>query len=162
MIEIIPGREVVKLLTDVASRPQLFSELTLCSPFIDEDASDRLRTVVEKAVSAGCAVTIVTRPISAVRISHVCERVRRTVRVVYRNDLHAKAYVAQARSGRGPSEAIVTSANLTNAGFGGNLEIGVRIRPSSLKGRRLFEQVRRNVRDLSNPLSRGDHEKIDG
>jgi Phosphatidylserine/phosphatidylglycerophosphate/cardiolipin synthases and related enzymes len=153
MIEVVPGKEVLRMLAMVALRPQLFSELTLCSPFIDEKASDRLRTVVEKAVRAGCAVSIVTRSTSADRVAHACSRVRRAVRLVYRDDVHAKAYVVQARPGGGPSEAIVTSANLTHAGFGGNLEMGVRIRTSSHNGRRLFEQVRRNVRDLSNHLN---------
>jgi phosphatidylserine/phosphatidylglycerophosphate/cardiolipin synthase-like enzyme len=153
MIEIIPGKEVVRLLAKVAARPQLFSELTLCSPFIDEQASDRLRPVIESAVGAGCAVSIVTRLASAGRVVHACGHVRRAVHLVYRDDVHAKAYVVQARSGRGSSEAIITSANLTRAGLGRNREIGVRIRPTSLDGRRAFEQVRRNLRDLCNHLN---------
>jgi phosphatidylserine/phosphatidylglycerophosphate/cardiolipin synthase-like enzyme len=153
MIEVVPGKDVLRLLSAVATSPQLFSELTLCSPFIDEEISDRLRNVVEKAVRAGCAVSIVTRTAAADRVAHACGRVRRAVRIVCRDDVHAKAYVVQARPGQGLSEAIVTSANLTDAGLGRNLEIGVRIRTSSLGGRRLFEQVRRNLRDLSNNLT---------
>lgn len=148
MIEVVPGKEVLRLLATVAACPQLFSELTLCSPFIDEQISGRLQTVVEKAVRAGCSVSIVTRSTSADQVTYACRRVRRVVRLVYRDDVHAKAYVVQTRPGRGPSEAIVTSANLTDAGLGRNLEIGVRMRTSSLNGRRLFEQVRRNLQNF--------------
>lgn len=153
MIEVVPGIDVLRLLSTVATSPQRFSELTLCSPFIDEEISDRLRNVVEKAVRAGCAVRIITRPTTADRVADACRQVRRVVRIVCRDDLHAKAYVVHARPGQGTSEAIVTSANLTDAGLGRNLEIGVRIRTSSRDGRRLFEQVRRSLRDLSTHLN---------
>lgn len=153
MIEIVPGNDVARLLTKVVSRPELFSTITLCCPFIDDHAADRLRTVVEKAVSAGCAVCIVTRYAAADRVARACRRARRGVRHVYRDDVHAKAYIVQARPGMGASEAIVTSANLTESGLGRNVEIGVRIRTTSAGGRLLFEQVRRSVRDLSNQLN---------
>jgi hypothetical protein len=153
MIEIVPGKDVVTFLERVVSRPELFSALTLCSPFIDDKATGRLRTVVERAVSAGCAVRIVTRSASSDRVARACGPPRRGVSFVYRDDVHAKAYIAQARPGRGPSEAIVTSANLTQSGLGRNVEMGVRIRTTSAGGRLLFEQVRRSVQDLSNRLN---------
>jgi hypothetical protein len=62
--------------------------------------------------------------------------------------LHAKFYLAIARKST-KTEAIVTSANLTSAGLANNIELGVRITPTTPHGRALFEELDRFARRLT-------------
>jgi phosphatidylserine/phosphatidylglycerophosphate/cardiolipin synthase-like enzyme len=148
MIEVIPGSEVLQMLRRVASNPRRFSELTLCAPFIDEPVARKLEPTILRAARAGCVVNVITRKLSATLLHRIRMNAGRRVRLVIRDDVHAKAYVAHSRDAPS-SEAIVTSANLTLGGLDSNEELGVRIKATTEHGRKAFEQVARRLKKLT-------------
>jgi HKD family nuclease len=150
MIEVSSGEDVNRLLARVASHPGRYANITLCSPFIDEEMLDRVLPLAHSAKRADCRVRLITSPEAARRLLNRCDALRdgRLDIVTTSPRLHAKVYLAIARCSN-DTEAIVTSANLTNAGVYSNIELGVRVTPTSKSGRRLLDHVRHFIKRLA-------------
>ncbi|UYN94009.1 MAG: phospholipase D family protein [Enhydrobacter sp.] len=142
MIELSKGPAVLELLDRTATRMSEYMQVVICSPFIDKVLMKRLALLSCSAERSGCNLCIVTRPESAHELMAVLPQrfARRHTAVVVRPTLHAKLYVAHGRRAC-QSEAIVTSANLTQAGTRANIELGVHVAPTSQCGRHLFRQI---------------------
>jgi HKD family nuclease len=150
VIALAGGTEVRRLLDPMLERADRLHEAMICSPLIDaalEDALARLSVAMSPLTGS---LLIITTPAAARSIQRILSAtcMRRTALVVPRRKLHAKTYISLARRPR-ECEAIVTSANLTEAGLGTNIELGVQVLPTSDAGRLLFEQTCRFVRDLA-------------
>lgn len=139
-----------RFLDRVSAHPHRYVEVVVCSPFIDGRMLDRIAPLARTARQACCGFRVITSPEAAqeVRTRLQCNLPGRQAILVAAPRLHAKIYLAIARR-TNDSEAIVTSANLTSAGIAGNIELGVRARPSSASGRRLLNQVDHFVRQLA-------------
>jgi len=151
MITLAPGRAVGQLLDRATIRPELYAEVTLCSPYIDETLACRVRALVNAAKGPSCGVTVITAPAGA-RQLYSCFRpsaVPRLLRIIVRRNLHTKTYVMVARMGSARSEALVTSANLTAAALSKNEELGIRIVGNSPGGRALMAQLTNSLRRLT-------------
>jgi hypothetical protein len=149
MIEFATAIDVANLLARVRTHVDQYSDLVLCSPFISDDVLLTLRGLAHSAPVNGCGMQIITA-------AHTFDRVMacagaqgwRRTRVVGRPHLHAKFYLAVGRRNE-LTEAIVTSANLTTAGLSSNIELGVRITPTTSPGRALLHQINRFARRLT-------------
>lgn len=150
MIALSGGPEVHALLDRMCSQADRLREVLICSPFIDEALDERLAKLATAVTAAGARLLLVTTPEVArpLRLLLAGQEHRRTTVSTPSRRLHAKAYVSVARRAR-ESEAIVTSANLTRAGLGSNIELGVRVVPVSDAGRLLFDQTCRFIRALA-------------
>jgi phosphatidylserine/phosphatidylglycerophosphate/cardiolipin synthase-like enzyme len=150
MIELVAGPDIAQLLGIVADRPERYHGVTVCSPFIDEAMAEVLARIVVTGRAARCGVRVVTYAPGAARILNRLPgpRAEWTKAVVANGRVHAKVYLAAARR-YAETEAIVTSANLTTAGTSHNVELGVRVRPSSEAGRQLLAHVETFVRRLA-------------
>jgi hypothetical protein len=150
MIRIANGSDVRALLNRVARRPDRFIEIIVCSPFMDPPMLTILANLNSAMESNRCALRVITSPAVALQLrQQFPNNPRNWSRLVSTPDaLHAKVYVALARR-RDESEVIVTSANLTCAGLGANIELGVRALPTSDPGRSLLDQVYQFVRRLA-------------
>jgi len=150
MIEISTGDDVDRLLASVAARPDRFRSLVLCSPFIDGPTLARVIELSNAAIAAGCRTRFITSAHAAgtYQLEHTkLGSIPRGILTVSRR-LHAKIYLAVARNAN-DTEAIVTSANLTSAGIRSNIELGIKARPNCEGGRRLIEQVRHFISELT-------------
>jgi len=143
VIRIASGTDVRRLLYQALALPELFERVMVCSPFLDDAVTGVLVPLARVARRTQCGFKILTRPGGA---EGLLERLpghpaqwRSTVVPV--PELHAKAYLAIGRRAA-ESRAIVTSANLTRAGLGQNLELGVLATPASDAGRKLVSEVR--------------------
>lgn len=149
MIEFATAIDVANLLARVRARVDQYSDLVLCSPFIGDDVLSTLRGLAHCAPESGCGMEIITA-------AHTFDRVMacagsggwQRTRVIGRPHLHAKFYLAVGRRDE-LTEAIVTSANLTTAGLSSNIELGVRITPTTSPGRTLLDQIDRFARRLT-------------
>lgn len=149
MITVAFGSALEQLLARATSNHRAYSEIVLCSPFIDRAIAPRLRELCAAAARSGCAVTIITTPGGARQLSDVREHRTYKARVIVRDRVHTKAYLMRARGCVRHSEALITSANLTRAGLRTNAELGVHVRCTSVDGRRVLEQVGRSLRRLT-------------
>ena len=149
MIVTTQGAAVLRFLEDVRLRPERYAEFVICSPFIDVHLSPLVIELAERAYRAQRAFRIITRPPAAAMLLAALpgpnERWKTTVRV--HGNLHAKVYLGLRRGG--PSNALVTSANLTLPGLETNVELGVRAESTSPAGRQLVHQVRRFLQKLA-------------
>ena len=146
MIHFANATEVANFLTRVRLHVGQYSDVVLCSPFIDDCLLCTIRELAQCAPENGCGLKIITSPCAADRVfAGVSLTARRRTRVIACPHLHAKFYVAIGRK-RTKTEAIVTSANLTSAGLTSNIELGVRITPTTPQGRTLFEELDRFAR----------------
>src|SRR4051812_34010874 len=128
MIEISKGSDVIALVDKITAASHCYSEIIICSPFIDFELFPRLVLLARKVERSRCSLRIVTTGTFGKTLLKQLEQqpvLRHTVVVIHPR-LHAKVYVALARHGR-RSEAIVTSANFTRGGVRGNVELGVRV-----------------------------------
>jgi len=150
MIVLCSGRDVADLIEEVIARPEEFRQVDLCAPFIDGGAVPRVIDLAMASARHGCGVRVVTSARSAALLLSLLPAPARSWRhtILARRGLHAKAYLAIGR-GRRQSVAIVTSANLTGAGLGGNTELGVRAVASTELGRRLIGEVRNFIGRLA-------------
>src|SRR6266446_10904820 len=150
MIDISTGGDVDRLLNRVVGHPKRYAEVTLCSPFIDERTLNRVLPLLQIAGENRCAVRVITSPEAAERLRNRLKSDLRSrdAQLIESPRLHAKIYFAVARCGN-DTEAIVTSANLTNAGIHQNIELGVRATPTSTSGRRLLYHVRHFIKRLA-------------
>lgn len=150
MIALSGGREVQMLLERMCDHADRLREVLICSPFIDEAMDQRLARLAAAVTQSGARLLLVTTPEVArpLKLLFAGQEHRRTTVTIPRKRLHAKAYVSVARRPR-ESEAIVTSANLTQAGLASNIELGVRVVPTTDAGRQLFDQTCRFVRALA-------------
>lgn len=151
MIRPVSGLEVGQLLSHVRTRIEEYAEVLVCSPFIDEMMIEILVSLAQEARRAQCGFRVITTASAAASLTaalpgHLQEW-RSTV--VVNRQLHAKAYVAIGRRRRARSEAIVTSANLTQAGITTNVEFGVLAVSTSSEGRHLLAQIHHFVRQLA-------------
>lgn len=147
MIEFASAADVLRLLDRVTAHIGRYSDVILCSPFIDDDGLHTLEHMAGSASDAGCGLGIITA-------NHAIDRVaarlgaRRQTRLVGCPHLHAKFYLAVARNDA-LTEAIVTSANLTLGGLTSNIELGVHIAATTPYGRALLHQIDRFARRLA-------------
>ena len=150
MIEVSTGEDVNRLIVNVTSRPRRYANITLCSPFLDEETLTRVLPLAHSAKRADCRVRLITSPEAARRflIRYDVSRGDIVDVLTISPRLHAKVYLAIARCSN-DTEAIVTSANLTNAGIYSNIELGVRVTPTSPSGRRLLNHVRHFIKRLA-------------
>jgi hypothetical protein len=146
MIEFASAADVLRLLDRVTTHVGRYSDVVLCSPFIDDDVLRTLERLAHSVSEAGCGLGIITTPYTINRVA-ACLGASRQTRLVACPRLHAKFYLAVSRNDA-LTEAIVTSANLTAGGLMGNIELGVRIAPSSPYGRALLHQIDRFARRL--------------
>jgi HKD family nuclease len=149
MIALVSGAAVERLLIRATINSSNYSQVILCAPYIDHSAVARLRALCVAAAQTGCAVTVITTPGGVVLLKEFRQNPRLRMKLVVRARIHTKAYLMLARKFTQISEAVVTSANLTLAGFRSNEELGVHIRCTSVGGRRLLEQVDRSLRRLT-------------
>jgi hypothetical protein len=138
---------------DVSRRPDLYAEVVVCSPFIDETMQRLLVRIARVTHAAQCGLRIITTSPTA---SALRERLPGHPAawghvVLGRQGLHAKVYLALSRQ-RALSEVIVTSANFTTAGIDENIELGIRARPSTDYGRQLMDEVRHFLRAIATPV----------
>jgi hypothetical protein len=147
MITLVSGAAVGQMLDRATATPWNYSQVLLCSPFIDQALAPRLEQLFQAADNTKCVVTIVTNCGSGDFLAALCSG-RRYVRVLVRRRLHTKAYLLLGREGSRNSEALVTSANLTLAGMSTNDELGVHIRCTSSGGRHLIRQINCSFRRL--------------
>lgn len=151
MITLSSGPDVHALLDRMTRNADRLREVLICSPFIDQVLDEALVKLASHITRAGASLLLVTNQEAARAMARLLDgpECRRATVAAPRRRLHAKAYVSVARRSR-ESEAIVTSANLTDAGLHSNIELGVRAVPTTDAGQRLFDQTRRFVRDLVN------------
>jgi hypothetical protein len=150
MIRTSTGHDVERLLGRVGNHPDQYSEFVVCTPFVDDGMLARLVRLAEVVRRAQCGFVVITRPEAASKLRAAMPGHPAAWKgiVIGRPDLHAKVYLAVARL-RNESEVIVTSANLTSAGVETNIELGVRVRPSTDHGRSLLADVRNFLERLA-------------
>src|SRR5688572_23297589 len=111
MIHFATAVDISCLLARVRSHADQYSELVLCSPFIDDEVLSRLRGPALHSSDISCNVRIITASRAFDRVTASTKGWQRT-RVLGCSHLHAKLYFAIARRDQ-LTEAIITSANLT-------------------------------------------------
>ena len=149
MIECASASDVARLLGRVRSRADKYSDLLLCSPFMDDDTISLVGLVAEATSSARCRLEIITAQQAVDRVKALlAPLVDRQIRLIGCPRLHAKFYVAIGRSEE-HTEAIITSANLTAAGLTSNIELGVRIAATTPHGRTMLHHLDRFARRLA-------------
>jgi phosphatidylserine/phosphatidylglycerophosphate/cardiolipin synthase-like enzyme len=143
VIRTATGMDIERLMNGVIGRPDRYAQVVVCSPFIDERMQGVLVRLAQVTRRAGCGLRVITTPTTAGVLVGRLPGHPATWHgvVVARMGLHAKVYLVLARP-RGWSEAIVTSANFTAAGVEQNIELGVRVSPSTDSGRQLINEVR--------------------
>jgi hypothetical protein len=149
MITIAGGVDVARLLDRVYARPELYRQVVVCSPFIDDAMLNKLEMLAPRVARASSALWIITTP-ATITERPALSALRRCYRVTVTGctALHAKFYVALGRR-RVLTEAIVTSANFTTAGTTTNIELGIRIASSTESGCRMLSQIDRFARRLA-------------
>ena len=155
MIRSATGTDVSELLARVVRHPRDFSAVTLCSPFIDGDATAVLKTLANNCERDQLGVRVLTnrRGKALLRSASVVGRSQSHVICGDIRNLHAKVYVAIGRRAT-HSLAIVTSANLTRAGMNANVEFGVLVSPTSDAGCKLFGEIVEFVNGLQTASGR--------
>jgi hypothetical protein len=149
MIELANGADVFRLLNQVCSHADHYADVVLCSPFIDDDVLPIVRRLAIAASAGGCGLKIITTQPAFDRVVRcIGRRPWQRTMVVSCPHLHAKFYLAVARK-EAVTEAIVTSANLTAGGASSNIELGVRVAPTTVNGRALLRQIDRYARRLA-------------
>ena len=148
MIEPADGGRLLRLLEKALANPARYMEMTFCAPFVDEVILPRLVQTAVAAKKHSCGFCVITSRDAAEALKKTLPgpAVHWRDSVVVRNRLHAKAYLLE---GRNPlsTEAMITSANLTQGGTGGNIELGVEARASSRSGQLLIGIVRDFLRN---------------
>lgn len=154
MIRTASAKDIIELFHRVLVLPERYKEVIVCSPFICRRIQAELVYLQVATRRAQCALSVITSPSVANELIKQlpARRGRSGTPVVSITSLHAKVYVAVARR-RKESRAIVTSANLTNAGISRNVEIGTICAPTTDAGSHLFSQTASLVRSL---MGRGD------
>jgi hypothetical protein len=140
------GWAVERLLRRVLANPNRYRRLVVCAPFIDAHSTAFLSAIARRTAFPRCSVVIITTPFQANRLrGSIVTESRALVTIVTCRRLHAKIYLLE---GRRPeeSEAIVTSANLTDYGLRANAELGVRAVPTSKAGQRLYDDTATHLR----------------
>lgn len=139
-----------QLLARVVSHQERYAQLSICTPYLDDDMARTLVTLLCNEGKARCAVRIFTAPAAAKMLRALLPghpvTWRKSILTVV--GIHAKVYVCVARQ-RQESEAIITSANLTTAGTELNVELGVQMITCSEGGRQLFAEASDFVRRLA-------------
>lgn len=151
MIRASGGLDVLTFIHRIAGAPERYAEVVICSPFIDAQLVPLLARMALSARRGSCGVRFVTGPEASKALARglVGHPASWRRSIIVRRRLHAKAYVAIAREGQ-PSEAIVTSANLTRAGVEENIELGISADSSSEPGRTIVRQVYDSMKRLMN------------
>jgi phosphatidylserine/phosphatidylglycerophosphate/cardiolipin synthase-like enzyme len=136
-------------LRTIEAFPSRYWQVIVCSPFIDESLRERIARFAMAARGVGCGVRVVTglrqtkgegRRFPGISLA------RPNLLSIPR--LHAKVYLALGRDRRN-SIAIVTSANLTEAGLKRNIELGLIFRGTSPEGARIVEEVRHFLESIA-------------
>lgn len=140
------GSGVHQLLDKAARVPERYREIVVTAPYLDQTGRallERLR--VATAAADRRLVLVVPGGTVAAPFSDGGTLPGR-FRIERVSNLHAKVYVLIGADPR-DSEAIVTSANLTECGLFRNREIGVRIRGRDEQLQRVIERVARLARN---------------
>ena len=151
MIALVPGNAVARLLERVTRQPDSYAEVTMCAPFIDAALGFGGSRQCRHRQARGTVLSPSSRPGTGRRQLRTCfgnRALPRTFSVVVSPNLHAKAYITRSRLRFTASEALITSANMTQAAISRNDEIGVLAIASSLSGRALYAQVSKFLRQL--------------
>lgn len=150
MTTICAGGDLDRFLQSLETEPSLYSQVVICSPFVDRRLCKRLTHFAETARKVGCGVRLITKggEVPALLPMWPGRNQRGVKTLVAIPRLHAKVYLAVGRD-RQNSWAVVTSANLTEAGLRKNIELGLLVRAASSDGARIVEQVRRFLESLS-------------
>lgn len=142
MITICSGRGLHRLLEALKASPSRYAQVVVCSPFIDQHTMARLIGFAIRARQHDCGVRLITtgesRSLAAGWPGKDQVGTRNIVSVPH---LHAKVYLAIGRNRR-DSWVAVSSANLTQAGLGKNVELGLLARATSPEGAQIVEQAR--------------------
>jgi hypothetical protein len=131
-----------RLLRTLEAQPSRYLQIVIWSPFIGERTKNRFITFTTEARKRGCGVRLITSEAqSTVSREWPGGNQHGTRSIVLIPHLHAKVYLAIARN-RADSWALVTSANLTEAGLRKNIELGLLFRACSPEGALIVEQIR--------------------
>jgi len=149
VLDICAGYHLGQFLQSIESAPFRYSQVVICSPYIDTQLQTWMTRFAVAAGNFGCAVRIITKVSEIPAIlkfwperSYFGPRSLITV-----SQLHAKVYLALGRERR-DSQVMVTSANLTEAGLSKNIELGLLVHASSFEGARIVEEIRRFLESL--------------
>ena len=135
MIETCSRFAVENLFTRVMRAPHRFRTVVVASPFIDEFGIELLMNLDH--ARGTFTLSVLTRPETAAALRTRAWR-RTSIRAL--EGLHAKLYAALGEWSC-EHEAVITSANLTEAGLHANIEIGLRVTGSRREYVALVEQV---------------------
>jgi len=150
MIHVAGGDRINSLISRALMAPETLKHFFACSPFIDDEMVPMLDELTCACRPVYTAVTVITSPSAAAKLERLSRAGRARMSVVATPRLHAKLYLAV---GRAPyrSDGLISSGNLTRAGTGSNVELGVYFDEQCAVGRRLLSQahsfVRRIIRD---------------
>jgi phosphatidylserine/phosphatidylglycerophosphate/cardiolipin synthase-like enzyme len=123
MIRMCDGRAVGRLLEGAIRDPDGVLAVVIASPFIDDDGIRLLRRLAAAGFKAGFGLRLATRPTMEDTIARAtCECSSRIYSV---EKLHSKQFAVLRTHGL--DQMIVGSANLTAAGLGDNVELGVHV-----------------------------------
>lgn len=150
MATVCVGKELDRFLYSLQVEPSRYSQVIICSPFIDKGLYERISRFAEIARRMGCGVRLITGiggvPAGLKTWPGKNQIGARTLVTLRR--LHAKVYLAIGRERRS-SWAVVTSANLTDAGLNKNIELGLLIRATSSDGAHVIDEIRRFLEKLA-------------
>lgn len=113
---------------------EVSTSLLICSPFIGRGPCDRIASILRQRDGTNIPILLLTElsrdnmlsgSTDVEALAKLCEVLPRT-EIRFLPNLHAKVYIADER------EAVVTSANLTDAGLRRNFEYGLHIRERDL------------------------------
>ena len=151
MIEVSTGEDINRLLVKVVDHPRRYANITLCSPFIDEEMLDRVIPLAHSAKRANCRVRLITSPEAARRFLTRYNASRDDRVDILKSTgprLHAKVYLAIARCKR-RYRGDRHLGEFNQCWSYSNIELGVRITPTSQSGRRLLDHVRQFIKRVA-------------
>lgn len=143
MIHLADGSGVLHMLDKAARSPERFRRVVVSSPFLDEYGAGLLNRLF-RSVGRSPKLTLVLTPGAAEKMQSQLENRPAGTEVIVRHNLHAKVY-ALLGFDTVDHEALVTSSNLTAAGIGRNLEVGINLRGSNERLIATIERVARRV-----------------
>lgn len=150
MITLCTGAALSSFLSRIEENGGLFSQVIICTPFIDDEMSERISAVAAVLDRKGCGFQLVTRQQRSAQWRNRMPGANQTgwCRLVICRDLHAKVYLAIARNPR-HSILVVTSANATNAALTRNIELGISIKGETAESAEFINQARHALERLA-------------
>jgi HKD family nuclease len=148
-MEVVLAKAVSQLIERVRREPRRYREIVFCVPFIDELNTSAICSLAPVAIEQRCGFRLITRSAAASTILTQLPgpEVFWQQVIHVNNRVHAKVYLALARSYR-DSEAIVTSANLTANALLVNEELGIRVLARTDLERQVLVSIRSSIYNL--------------